>query len=735
VRIVAGVRPQTLWGRYVGGAGLTLTLALLLVLTVTYPIQKAEWVENMAPVTLIGVLGIILATVLHEWDTRPAAAHAAALGIGILVVFFAALVMTPGISGSDRALSLFNELEFWIEGISTDETRGGLVEFGSFLVGVSWFLGYGAAWMALRRQQGWVPVLVGGSVLSIALVNISDGALRSLVLFMLAAALLLIHLATAQRMVGWRAKRLYFEPATVLSQSGILLGAGVVVILLVSMLPSPGVKPLGFVGEAFEDTAATAGAHFGRLFNGLPSRRSFRTITYREETQFRGNPNLTDDLLFTVAGDTQGYWRARTYTSYTGTGWDTSGAEFGEFEPPDTEDLARAPVSHEFKIEAATDTLFSSGIPLEHNRPVQGLAFDDSPDDTLQVRIAEGLEYFPTRTNLRYRSTGLRSLAGPPELRDAGLYYPQEVANRYLQLPVTLPSRVYDLAIDLTAGLDNPFDKVNAIRAHVQSLPYNLEISAPPAGRDGVDYFLFDLRQGYCDYYASSTAVLLRAVGIPARYVVGYASGRFDGDSQSYQVLDLNYHSWVEVYFPDYGWVLIEATPEGAIEFQLGSAPVVPSSSPIEIDLGDGPIPEDEEEEGAGGFGDLSPGGGSIFGTAWIIGLLAVGLGTLLATVYYRWWWRLRRLSRADEVYAKMQRLTSLLGMPPRPEQTPKEYAELLGREVPEAQCDFDELARVYMNRRYSGKLIPMSDLRSVDAAWSRLRWTLIKRMFRARPA
>ena len=266
-----------------------------------------------------------------------------------------------------------------------------------------------------------------------------------------------------------------------------------------------------------------------------------------------------------------------------------------------------------------------------------------------------------------------------------------------------------------------------------QPLPYNLEISGPPASRDGVDYFLFDLRQGYCDYYASSTTVLLRAVGIPARYVVGYASGRFDGDTQSYQVLDLNYHSWVEVYFPDYGWVLIEATPAGAIEFQLGSSPVVPSSSPIEIDLGDGPVPEDEEEEGAGDFGDLSPGGGSTFGAAWIIGLLAVGLGTLFATVYYRWWWRLRRLSRADEVYAKMQRLTSLLGMPPRPEQTPMEYAALLGREVPEAQRDVDELARVYMNRRYAGKPIPMSDLRNADAAWSRLRWTLIKRMFRAR--
>ena len=75
-----------------------------------------------------------------------------------------------------------------------------------------------------------------------------------------------------------------------------------------------------------------------------------------------------------------------------------------------------------------------------------------------------------------------------------------------------------------------------------------------------VDYFLFDLKEGYCDYYATSMAILARAAGLPSRLVVGYASGDYDPANNRYVVTEADAHSWVEIYFTGRGWVEFEPT-------------------------------------------------------------------------------------------------------------------------------------------------------------------------------
>ena len=103
---------------------------------------------------------------------------------------------------------------------------------------------------------------------------------------------------------------------------------------------------------------------------------------------------------------------------------------------------------------------------------------------------------------------------------------------------------------------DNPYDKADAIEKLLRTYKYNQGISAPPAGQDGVDYFLFDVKEGYCDYYASAMVVMLRSVGVPARFVVGYTPGQLKQQNEQtdeapvYRVLERNAHAWPEVYFP-----------------------------------------------------------------------------------------------------------------------------------------------------------------------------------------
>ncbi len=146
------------------------------------------------------------------------------------------------------------------------------------------------------------------------------------------------------------------------------------------------------------------------------------------------------------------------------------------------------------------------------------------------------------------------------ELRAASTDYPDYIHARYLQLPY-LPARVHELADKITAGIDNPYDKAKAIESYLRdTYPYDLKIPAPPADQDVTDYFLFDLKRGYCDYYATAMVVLARASGLPARFVSGYSSGSYDALHAEYIVRELNAHSWPEVYFPGIGWIEFEPT-------------------------------------------------------------------------------------------------------------------------------------------------------------------------------
>lgn len=425
-------------------------------------------------------------------------------------------------------------------------------------------------------------MLVSTPVVLLVLSNFGVGRAAWLALFMGASALLMIHVSTVRRLEVWRTKRLAFDPFTVLSQSAFMLAFGLAAVLVASGLPAPKAVPLAAVAHMAQRMVDTVEVEFSRLFHGLPSRLSFKTLTYGDRTAFRGNPNLTDQLLFTVTGDPGTYWRARSYSEYTSTGWANSDTRSIPYDGAESREyLQRVETEHYFRIQAATDTFFTGGLPVSVSEPADALVLQSAPWDALQLWLRDGGQFFPTRTNLRYTSSGSLSVATPGELRTASTDYPAVLRGEYLQLPPSLPSRVLGLAAQLTAGLETPYDKAEAIRAYLLSIPYNLDIPAPPAGRDGVDWFLFDQREGYCDYYASAMVVMLRAVDIPARYVLGYASGALDPETGQYRVLELNYHSWVEAYFPGYGWIPFEPTPPDAIEFGgPGNVPIQAPAAP-----------------------------------------------------------------------------------------------------------------------------------------------------------
>lgn len=315
-------------------------------------------------------------------------------------------------------------------------------------------------------------------------------------------------------------------------------------------------------------------------------------IGYDEDDSYLGGPFLPSDTrVFTVYSRHSQYWRIETKDVYTGKGWETSAEEhFVQVEANEE----RIPIYHvedEFldselytafvEVAAGKDhVIYPYGAEnvqlgatpvLEENesetrRKITGYLgkgrgpyFVDPVKEKLD--FGEDFEnYSMTYRRPSYDISRLRSV------RDAS-GIDENFLQRYTQLPEQLPERVRELAVQLTADSDNWYDRAKDIEMYLQSFEFTYEtedVAIPGEEDDYVDQFLFETKKGYCDNFSTSMVVLLRSIGIPARWVKGYTDGdiidRTIIDYQLFEIKNNHAHSWVEVYFPGVGWVPFEPT-------------------------------------------------------------------------------------------------------------------------------------------------------------------------------
>ena len=178
--------------------------------------------------------------------------------------------------------------------------------------------------------------------------------------------------------------------------------------------------------------------------------------------------------------------------------------------------------------------------------------------------------------------------------------------SAYLQLPESLPDRVRELARRITDSHPHPRDKALAVERFLkETYTYSLKTAPPEDGRDFVDHFLFEAGSGYCDHFSTAMTVLLRAAGIPARWVKGFMPGEPVPESQALALLEeagldagvvrglakeepafvlvrnSDAHSWVEAWVPDAGWVTFEPTPGQAGGAGSGEAAAIVAMAPV----------------------------------------------------------------------------------------------------------------------------------------------------------
>jgi transglutaminase-like putative cysteine protease len=155
------------------------------------------------------------------------------------------------------------------------------------------------------------------------------------------------------------------------------------------------------------------------------------------------------------------------------------------------------------------------------------------------------------------------STPSPEQLRGTGNELPP-FAFAYLQVPNALDPRIPQLAAQVAGPASNSYDKAVALEQYLKThYGYTLQLPSSPVA-DPLANFLFERKQGHCEYFASSMAVMLRTLRIPSRVVNGFVSDEFNDVTGNYVVRARNAHAWVEAYFPSYGWVTFDPTPDRA---------------------------------------------------------------------------------------------------------------------------------------------------------------------------
>lgn len=348
------------------------------------------------------------------------------------------------------------------------------------------------------------------------------------------------------------------------------------------------------------------------------------------------------------------------------------------------------------------------------------------------------------------------------ELRAAGTNYPDFIApyrtlgvTSIRPLPLTAPAavtpnppsgaspapsgsvvfilyrRIAALADSVSAQATNPYDKAMAIETFLRgNYNYSLEPGPPPPGQDPLENFLFTNKVGYCEFFATAMGHMLRAEGIPARLVNGYGQGTYDSKTRQWVVRETDAHTWVEAYFPTYGWIPFEPTPDG-LYFPVQRAITVGSNCTRDVcqTTGEGETGGVTTTAKPKGIQDVPDQGAITTSTAPnYLPPIAAGLLVLLAALFLLLSRYLRPRSVA-QVWRRLSLLCRLAGLPAARGDTPFEFGRRLAAAVPEAAVPIRAIADNFAVAAYAPPHVAETRRAAIMELWQQLRPALLRRV------
>ena len=680
-------------------------------------IEQARWITPQPSLSLVLFFSILIIWLLFRSRLPGVVKHILALVSGVIVTMWQVYSLVP--ETTSRFRHLLDVLQSWwtpeVMLIPGDEK----ILFAVFITFLTWVMGYVSAWFILRKRNAWVAVFLGAVVILVNLSNLPGSYYYFFGLYFLAATFLI----TQARM----ARQYYLAGhSTGFTGRGLLyLTASLLIVVILSVTVS-WVTPEARVPRL--QTMIATKTLWKRdieesklnLFGAIPAKQALSTTSTRRDLPFNEEWHQSERVDFIVESERPSYWRIGVYDIYTSQGWESSPSHEYLLEPEvpwaDTSALSdQDMVTYTVTTEMKTDVLVTAGGFISSDTPA--LIHVSGKDDVMAVTTPRVLSPGERYTVKSYVSSEM-----PGKFSGSGESYPQYIRDVYLQLPPDLPYDIRHLSETITGKVETPYDKVMAIDNYLSRFAYEEKIGAPPENADGVEHFLFTQRSGYCLYFASAMAVMLRVVDIPSRLVVGYLPGDPGEEVGQYILRDKHYHTWPQAYFTGYGWVDLEATPGGRDSPVAINSPWVSETAIENLPQWDiwmymqqawalanlssnvtsanvtakakfriGPLPFADE---------LGRALLIIFSIALIIAVLMVPF-LVFRSAFYRWLWHVDRSALAYRTYNNMCKLASMVRLGPRPYQTPLEFAAALVAVIPQEAPAVDHIVKAYVETRF----------------------------------
>ncbi len=754
-------------------AALLLCAALL---TASTRLVATHWTTDLDLAQYAAFAGIIAGLALGQSIFSRRVTFAIGLVYTLFIIpWLVGLRMGHGPDWPARLLGIGFRLRVVVEQILSKKAVSDNIFFIVLMVSLFWILSIYAGFTLTRYGYAWRIVLPAG--LSMLIIQSYDPLLAQrawyLAAYLLFALLLMARLNYIQQRKRWKENRTYIPPDIGLDWIRFTLGVVIILVMLAWTVPVLA-KAMPAANDLWQQYGRLPLQRMeNRVSNVFSSLHPSVGVTsdYYGKSLVLGTGNyLSDDIVFTVRtphiaiDGLRLYWSARVYDQYTGGQWLSNYPRSQPIYPSgfDQFNIKVSNISGHPQADIYIDplnniaTLFTAGEPIGANLPVS-IQLADNSDGTVDISTIQAIT--PVRAGQEYGVKISLNNVTQLQLRQAGINYPSWVTDRYLEVPDSITPRMKELATEIAAGKNNPYDIAQAVTDYLRAnMQYQQTIPAPPAGQEPLDWFLFDYKKGYCNYYASSEVMLLRSLGIPARMVAGYAQGEHQTINvrpdasieerqqnilpETYTVRQRDAHAWPEVYFPGIGWVEFEPTAsQSALVRPSGNTNANEQVGPEQQYLPHGPAATPSAPNASN---NLTKRQNTIkmiiiYGSSTLV---VAGLGFLLffwrkrqakrpagtpfpvrlergirrlglrPPEFIRRWARFASLSQLSKAYLEINRALGRLGKPPAIKDTPAERGAALNQLLPAVADQTEYLVREYQLSTYS--------LRPADTATAR---------------
>ncbi len=751
---------------------LTLLALIVMIGAVAVSIDDAVW-AGLAPgshdtqtkfLPVAALISVLLGAWLAKRPIQPMVAHTINALVGGVFLLYA---ISGSISHASSVITRLQELNVsvstFVQQVFVEDTRS--TETSVFLIIIGalvWGAGYFASFNVFRRHQAAPGIVLAGLLL---LVNVSITVHEEyihLVVFVLAALLLVMRLNLFEQMGEWRSRGM----SELGGISGSFLRNGAIMVALaigasLVLAANASSAPLSRAWNNVDDQLLEIGYDVNRWLGGVTGPARGPNVLFTPSQTIRDFwQSSTEEVFTATVSDKQGRrWRGAAYDSFDGQQWqqldrqssviDTNGDLLAESDEPDN-------IGQGFETVTTTitpanfggDVFVAPADPVKVDQPTELVtngAQGPFAAAKLSYGVQEGDAY--TVTSQVRRTKGAFALTAN-ELATSGYTYPSWV-QRYLDIR---PDSVGDLVVSTAHQIYNslpqnrrdPYHVAEAVQDFLYAsggFTYDTDLRGLCDTKQKVDCFL-QIKKGYCEYFASAMVMLLRELNIPARYVVGYLPGQQQSDG-TWRVERSASHAWVEVYFASQGWLEFDPTPGNAVNGQapthlaegapivVGGSPLPGSPPPNKQDpdcIGDKVSPKCLDSQNQQTPPELAKPSGPDFPLYFALTmLLLIGGAAMLFVVLIK-----RTPSSEPELaFSGLSRLAARLGYGPKPSQTPYEFADRLGELVPVASGDVHLIATAKVEATYGRRTAEAGTLTMIGAAYRRARLGLLRLVVR----